>query len=141
MRDFPIVVGSPRIMLVEDEPAICSALKQVLRRAGFDPVIAPGTAEADALLSESIAAIIIDLRMPHMRGDVFFHLATARFPHLRRRTLFITGDISPDAERLIAQTGCRCLWKPFPNIVLVDTLRELLTDRVPERVGMEVNAY
>ena len=138
MRDFSLPAGSPRILLVEDEPAICSALTQVLRRAGFDPVVAPGTAEADVLLSENIAALIIDLRMPHMRGDVFFHLATARFPHLRRRTLFMTGDISPDAERLIAQTGCQCLWKPFPNMVLVDTLRALLSDRILDQIPVAV---
>jgi len=120
--------GAQRVLIVDDEPAICSALAQVLRRAGFDAVVALGAHEADALLSNSIAAVLLDLRMAHMRGDVFFYLATARFPHLRSRTLFITGDISPDAERLISQTGCGCLWKPFPNAALVDAIRAMLGD-------------
>ena len=115
-------------MVVDDEPSICSAMTQVLRRAGLDPVVALGAQEADTLLSESIDAMLLDLRMPHMRGDVFFYLASARFPHLRSRTLFMTGDISPDAERLITQTGCACLWKPFPNAVLVDAIRGLLPE-------------
>jgi hypothetical protein len=42
----------------------------------------------------------------------------------------MTGDISPDGERLINQTGCGVLWKPFPNTVLVDAVRELLADRI-----------
>ena len=126
MVNTPVAPGSPRVLIVDDEPAICSALSHVLRRAGFDPVIARGTQEADALLDDSLAAMLLDLRMPHMRGDVFFYLAAARFPALRRRTLFITGDISPDAERLIAHTGCGCIWKPFPNSVLVDALHALL---------------
>jgi hypothetical protein len=73
--------------------------------------------------------MVLDLRMAHMRGDVFFYGAAARFPLLRRRTLFMTGDISPDAERLIAQTGCGCIWKPFPNAVLVDALHALLAEQ------------
>ena len=117
-----------RVLIVDDEPAICSALTSVLRRAGFDPVAARDGLEADALLSDSIVALLLDLRMPHVRGDVFYFSAAARFPALRRRTLFITGDISPEGERLIAQTGCDCLLKPFPNAVLVSALQTMLAE-------------
>jgi DNA-binding response OmpR family regulator len=125
----PVAPGSPRVLIVDDEPSICSALAQVLKRAGFDPVLALGAAEADGLLSESISAMLLDLRMAHMRGDVFYYLAAARFPILGRRTLFMTGDISRDAERLITHTGCPCLWKPFQNFELVDALRTMLADQ------------
>jgi DNA-binding response OmpR family regulator len=129
MRDWIAAPGSPRVLVVDDEPAVCSALVQVLRRAGFDPIAAHGAPEAEALLSDSISAMLLDLRMPHMRGDVFYYLASARCPQLRRNTLFMTGDISPDGERLVNQTGCGVLWKPFPNAVLVDAVRDLLGDR------------
>ena len=128
MHSAPIAPGSPRVLIVDDEPAICSALTSVLRRAGFDPVSARDALEADALLSESVAALLLDLRMPHVRGDVFYFSAAARFPVLRRRTLFITGDISPDAERMIAQTGCDYLLKPFTNSVLVEALHTILAE-------------
>ncbi len=129
MRDWIATPGSPRILIVDDEPAICAALVQVLRRAGFDPITAHGTPEAESLLSDSISAMLLDLRMAHMRGDVFYFLASARHPRLRRNTIFMTGDISPDGERLINQTGCSVLWKPFHNTVLVDAVRALLADR------------
>jgi DNA-binding response OmpR family regulator len=129
VRDWILTAGSPRVLIVDDEPAICAALVQVLRRAGFDPVAALSAPEAESLLSDSIAAMLLDLRMPHMRGDVFYYLASARCPQLRRHTLFMTGDISPDGERMINQTGCGVLWKPFPNAVLVDAVRDLLADR------------
>lgn len=129
MFSEPASPAGPRVLIIDDEPAICSALQHVLRRARFEAVIAAGAQEAEALLSETVAAMVLDLRMAHMRGDVFFYAAAARFPLLRRRTLFMTGDISPDAERLIAQTGCSCIFKPFPNAVLVDALRELLAER------------
>lgn len=128
MPSTPVVPGSPRVLILDDEPSICSALGQVLRRGGFDPVVAHTAAEADALLGESIDALLLDLRTPNMRGDVFFHIAAARYPNLRRRTLFMTGDITPEAERLIAQTSCDCLWKPFPNATLIDALRALFAE-------------
>jgi two-component system response regulator VicR len=118
----------PRVLVVDDEPAICQALGQVLRRAGFDPVLAPGAIEAEMLLDDSIDAMVIDLRVPYMRGDVFFHIATARFPKLRSRTLIMSGDISPEAERLVSLTGCQCLWKPFPNAELVSALRSFFSE-------------
>ena len=128
MREWTASPGSPRILVVDDEGAICSALVQVLRRAGFDPIAAQSTPEAETMLNDSIDAMLLDLRMPHMRGDVFYYLASARCPKLRSNTLFMTGDISPDGERLINQTGCGVLWKPFPNAVLVDAVRDLLGD-------------
>ena len=131
MRDWVATPGSPRVLIVDDEPAICAALTQVLRRAGFDPIAALSTPEAEALLSDSISAMVLDLRMPHMRGDVFYYLSSARFPQLRRHTIFMTGDISPDGERLINQTGCGVLWKPFSNTELVDAVRDLLEERAP----------
>ena len=131
MPSYPVLPGSARILIVDDEPSICGALVQVLRRAGFYPIVAPSAVEADALLSDSIACMLLDLRLPHMRGDVFYFLAAARFPALRSRTIFMTGDISPDAERMINQTGCPCLWKPFPNAVLVDAVRTLLGEPAP----------
>ncbi|MBI3569419.1 MAG: response regulator [Gemmatimonadetes bacterium] len=123
MPDSLGTVPAARVLIVDDEPAICSALSHLLRRAGFDPVIALGPPEAELLLSAGIDAMVLDLRMPHMRGDVFFYLATARFPHLRRRTLFITGDITSDAERMITHTGCAYLEKPFQNAELIAALR------------------
>ena len=128
MYNTPVAPGSPRVLIVDDEPAICSALAQVLRRAGFDPVVALGAAEADILLSDSISAMLVDLRMAYVRGDVFYYSAAARFPILGQRTIFITGDISSDAERLIGHTGCPFLWKPFHNFALVEALRTILAD-------------
>ena len=116
------------MLVVDDEPSICQALGQVLRHAGFDPVVAHSAIDAERQLDASIDAMVLDLRVPYMRGDVFFHIATARFPKLRGRTLMMTGDISPEAERLASLTGCKCLWKPFPNAEMLDALRSFFSE-------------
>ena len=55
--------------------------------------------------------MLIDLRIPDMRGDVIFEVAAGQQPHLRYQTLFMTGDITERAHKLIAACKCHFLQK------------------------------
>jgi DNA-binding NtrC family response regulator len=103
-----------RVLIVDDEPAICKALKIALERAGYEAIAAQSGDSALTVLSfESVDVLLLDLRIPDTRGDVVFELAAATHPHLRHQTLFMTGDISDRAYKLIQ--SCKCPWirKPF----------------------------
>ena len=118
--------NSTRVLVVDDEPAICKALTMALTRAGFDTVDAQtGDAALAILRSERVDFLVLDLRIPDTRGDVVFELAAAIHPHLRTRTLFLTGDISERALRLIAACKCPCLRKPFELRELTDAVAAL----------------
>ena len=109
-----------RVLIVDDEPAICRALSIALTRAGYDVLTAQsGDAALSTLASEHVDVMVIDLRIPDTRGDVVFELAAATHPHLRRQTLFMTGDISERAHKLILSCKCPSVRKPFE-------LRELI---------------
>lgn len=112
----------PRVLLLDDEPAVGKALAAVLRRAGFDVSLAQSVAQAEDLLVERFDALILDLRMPEMRGDAFYFLACVRQPWLNCRALFVTGDITEQAESIIENTGCRFLLKPFRTEEMVAEL-------------------
>ncbi len=115
------------VLIVDDEPAITRALAIACRRAGYDVLATTSGEQAQSYLATQVVdAMIVDLRMPDLRGDVLFHLATARQPHLRRQTLFTTGDVSPRAQELIAACGCPFLRKPFELSDVLQTLRALL---------------
>jgi DNA-binding NtrC family response regulator len=117
---------SLRVLVVDDEPSICRALQIALTREGIDTTIAEsGDAALDQLRSSTFDAMIVDLRMPDLRGDVLFELASAIQPQLRRRTLFITGDITDRAERLIAACHAPMLRKPFDLSDAIDAVRAL----------------
>ena len=82
------------ILLVDDEPAICKALSLALTRSGYRVSTAlSGESGMSIVRNEHVDALLIDLRIPDMRGDTFFELAAATQEHLRSRTLFTTGDI------------------------------------------------
>jgi DNA-binding NtrC family response regulator len=103
-----------RVLIVDDEPSICKALSMAMSRAGYDVIAAQSGESALAIIrNENVDVMIIDLRIPDMRGDVIFEVAAGHQPHLRYRTLFITGDITDRAIKLIAACNCHFLRKPF----------------------------
>ena len=119
-----------RVLVVDDEPAICRALTIALTRAGYDVTSAhSGDAALLALSAQHVDVMVIDLRIPDTRGDVVFELAAATYPHLRHRTLFMTGDISERAYKLIQSCKCQSLRKPFELKELIDAVHSLAPPR------------
>lgn len=115
---------STHVLLVDDEPAICKALGLALTRAGFRVSTALSGETAMAVVrGERVDILVVDLRIPDMRGDSLYELAAAMQPHLRKRTLFTTGDITERAQELIEAVNCPLLRKPFDLKELVDWVR------------------
>ena len=127
----------PRVLLVDDDAAVAKALAAVLSRAGYLVTVAGSAREAEILLDERFDALVLDLRMPEMRGDALYYLAAARQPWLADRTLFVTGDITEQAEQIIRQTGCELLHKPFRGEALLQLVLGLapLPHCIVERTG------
>lgn len=112
------------VLLVDDEPAICKALSLALTRAGFRVSTAlSGETAMSIVRAEHVDVLVLDLRIPDMRGDAFFELASATQPHLRARTLFTTGDITERAQELIEACRCPLLRKPFDLKDLIDWVK------------------
>jgi DNA-binding response OmpR family regulator len=102
------------VLIVDDEPSICRALTIALSRAGYEAVAAHSGESAHELLQRSrFDVLVLDLRIPDVRGDVLFHLAVSLQPHLRTQTLFITGDVTERAQVLIDDCQCPLVRKPF----------------------------
>jgi len=103
-----------RVLIVDDEPSICKALLMLLSRSGYEAIAAQsGDSALSIIRNEHVDVMLIDLRIPDMRGDVIFEVAAGHQPHLRYQTLFMTGDITDRAHKLIAACKCNFLRKPF----------------------------
>jgi DNA-binding response OmpR family regulator len=125
-----------RVLIVDDEAAICRALKVALERAGFEAIAAQSGDSALTVLSiEQVDVLLLDLRIPDTRGDVVFELAAATHPHLRHRTLFMTGDISDRALRLIEACKCSVIAKPFELREMIAAIEALVPRRGREVEG------
>jgi DNA-binding response OmpR family regulator len=116
-----------RLLVVDDEPSICQALELLFGWHGIDVAVALSAAEAEHALEEfTFDVLLIDLRLRDARGDAVFRAAVERDHTFRERTLFMTGDITLEAERIIAATNCPYLRKPFDITMAVQAIAALV---------------
>ena len=98
-----------------------------LGRAGHEVITTESGEVALSLLrTEHFDCLVVDLRIPDLRGDVLFELAASLQPQLRQQCLFITGDSSARAAELIEACGCSVLGKPFDLQELTATVERLV---------------
>lgn len=124
MSDAP----RPRVLLVDDEPRILSALRRTLRREGYELLIAETTEQALALAEQQpIDCVLSDHKMPRMTGLELIERIAARRPRVGR--LLITGwnvEIAPDE---LARVGVRrVLGKPWDDAELKQALRDAVAE-------------
>jgi PAS domain S-box-containing protein len=117
-----------RVLVVDDEPELADVMRAMLESAGFDVTTAEsGEVAIEMLQLGRFDAIVSDLRMPDTDGAALWRAVKAHQPELAERMLFVTGDtLSLDASRLLAETGCQALEKPFSGAELVAKVRGLL---------------
>lgn len=130
--------GKPavRVLVVDDEPSICKALTMALSRGGYEALAAQSGESALAIIrNEHVDVMLIDLRIPDMRGDVIFDVAAATQPHLKYQTLFMTGDITEHAHKLIAHCKCHFLRKPFDLRDMTDAVAALAPRHTQDAAG------
>jgi two-component system, OmpR family, phosphate regulon response regulator PhoB len=131
----------PRILIVEDEPAIAELIAVNLKHGGFEPVVAydsiTAQQELDAVLPD---AILLDWMLPGQSG-----LSLAR--HWRKQTrtrgipiLMLTarGD-EPDKVAGLDAGADDYVTKPFSTQELLARIRAVLRRRAPESVNDSVS--
>ena len=112
-----------RVLVVDDEPSMCRAMSLGLAWYGLKAVAVPSAEAAlTALANERFDVLLLDFRLRDARGDALFETIAERYPELRARTLFMTGDISAEAERAIAATNSPYLRKPFDMTVAIQAI-------------------
>ncbi len=108
-------VAPKRLLVVDDEPDIAGVLAEILKQAGHHVDTAnDGAAALELLARRPYDLVLTDTKMPGLDGVGFFREIERRFPTLRGRLIFITGDLlSRDKREFLESTGAPCLTKPF----------------------------
>jgi len=117
----------PRVLIVDDEPAIRSLLSLTFARAGYDVRTAADPYKAmEACAFESIDAILSDVQMPGMDGHCLVRWVAATYPTIRSVLMSgfdITCGDCPFAGR------CTLLRKPFKPNEAVAIIAQVLRER------------
>ena len=117
-----------RILVVEDEPAICALCQQVLTGEGFEVDIANNGKIAQGMIEkQEYQLFLFDIRMPVMTGKELYQWLEEKYPLLISSVIFTTGSvISGDTQVFMEQTGRPRLPKPFTAAELISIVEETL---------------
>jgi len=118
-----------RVLVVDDEPAICELVRQTLDQRGFVTEVSHGR-EALELLTEGrrFDAVLTDVMMPGVQGDTIARRLAAEHP--RTAVVLMSGMTpGPGTRAAIDRNGAHFLAKPFTPAALLATLDAALAER------------
>ncbi len=113
------VSGTP-VLIVEDDPTLLAAVKDVLAWEGYPVVTATNGAEAlEVVAQQAVSLVILDMRMPVMDGWAF--AAALRQREIDLPLLVMTA--APNAQQWAEEIGASGhLAKPFDLDDLLDAV-------------------
>ncbi len=114
---------TPRsILLVDDDPDILEAERQLLAEHGYMVVVARDGAEAQLAIDAGPppSVIVLDIQMPGIDGPAFARHLRQQLRHVPLVVLTAAPDPRREADRCNAEAY---LSKPFDAARLVDTVR------------------
>jgi PAS domain S-box-containing protein len=117
-----------RVLVVDDEPAVASAVRRAL--ASQHEVVVQGSAEA-ALQAvqggERFDVIVCDLMMPGMSGMDLHEVLARTAPDLARRIVVLTGGaFTPRAREFLDRVPLPRCEKPFDSGELRELVRKVM---------------
>lgn len=102
MKQFSTI----RVLVIDDEPAICMSLTAFLEDYGFNASSAESAEEAlDLMKNNTYDVCIVDLRLPGISGEDLIIQARERYP--KQRHIIYTGSISYNLSEKLQALGMR----------------------------------
>jgi CheY-like chemotaxis protein len=135
--------GTPmkRVLVVDDDPLICGAIRAWLEQREFAVVVADGgEAGLNALECSTFDLMIVDIVMPHMNGFESIRVFHQRAPTVP--LIAISGYVfveqrtsAPDFLSMALRLGAtRCLRKPFTPSTLLSVIDTCLLEAESRRI-------
>jgi DNA-binding response OmpR family regulator len=115
-----------RVLLIEDEPNIATALGFILQRAGWHVwTHGDGRTAVEAVGRHAPDVVVLDVMLPGMSGfDVLAALRAGSRPDLPVLMLTAKGQ-TKDRERAAALGADRFMTKPFSNAAILEAVEAL----------------
>jgi CheY-like chemotaxis protein len=119
------------VLVVDDDVELAMMYKELLGSQGYIVNTAPNGVEAlKLIMRHEVDAVICDMMMPHMPGDMFYLAVERVKPHLCARFIFVTSyEGNPKIEAFFKKVNGIVLYKPTTLGKLMGTLN-LLSQRM-----------
>jgi len=129
MEATPNATRKRHVLIVEDNLELAASYKELLEIQGYDVSLSPNGAEAlKHVMIHPTDAVVCDLQMPRLEGDLFYATIERAQPALARRFVFITGMAEDDRYReFVAHVQSPVLRKPIQvTALLADVARVMV---------------
>ncbi|MGO8836403.1 MAG: response regulator [Limisphaerales bacterium] len=109
--------GTPRkkhVLIVDDDIQLAWSLKETLERDGYEATIVPdGALALKFVIEHQLDAVVCDLQMSRVEGDLLYATVERSNPSLARRFIFLTAlENHPLFQKFIDTTQLPALRKP-----------------------------
>jgi len=128
MQTEPAKPEKKSVLVVDDDLELTLIFQELLEACGYQVFTASdGILALKQVLYQDVDAILCDLRMPGLEGDLFFSAVERAKPQLCRRFIFITGAADdPKYSAFLNQVKAPVLHKPVKAATLLEALQKLL---------------
>ncbi len=121
------------VLVVDDNVELAQTHQQLLELHDYHVTLAHDGVQALKLIGQTdVEAILCDLSMPQLEGDMFYNAAAHVRPELTQRFIFVTGHANnPKYESFLKRTGVPVLYKPVPVKDLLAALEKIFQQLPP----------
>ncbi len=127
----PTQGAGQKVLIVDDEDLLRQAMSRLLRRHGYEVLMAATGEDALAVMEEegdAIDLVLLDLGMPGMGGKACLLALLEGYP--KTPVVMLTGHAQPhDLAELTRLGARRAITKPVPVATLLNTLGTVLLER------------
>lgn len=126
-----------RVLVIDDEQGILLTLREYLELFGYEVVTADNPTICSSLREDRNCTqkapcadiVLVDMHMPIADGMAYLE-SRIRYgcPNLVRRMALISGNLSPQDEIRLHQTGAACFHKPVPLAEIREWIERVLAE-------------
>ena len=129
MEASPSAARKRHVLIVEDNLELAATYKELLEIQGYDVSLSPNGAEAlKHVMVHPTDAVVCDLQMPRLEGDLLYATIERAQPPLARRFVFITGMAEDERFReFITHVRAPVLRKPVQVTALLAEVAHVMT--------------
>lgn len=127
---------APLVLVVEDQLEMASAIRRVLRRAGFDvDVASDGFVAGHMLASNKPSLMTLDLKMPGMDGYEVLRFMREHIEYNNVKVLVVSAETEAGLQKALEYGADDVLAKPFDNDQLLEKIESLI-GHIPKSLSL-----
>ncbi|MBB6521162.1 response regulator [Pseudoteredinibacter isoporae] len=120
-------VSSSKVLVVEDQLEMASAMRRVLRRAGYEVEVAADGFAAGLMLAQCQPAVMtLDIKMPGMDGYEVLKTMREQAVYKNVKVLVVSAETPAGMQKALEFGANDVLSKPFDNDELLDKVATLM---------------